>query len=84
MWTADGGRCGNGVVTSDTRCARPPEAGFDIITEGAGKLLRSDDYGNKQALLVLKVVGKKSNLKVRVGRHFRGDLIIASEIETVD
>jgi hypothetical protein len=58
------------------------EAGYGIISEG--KFLRFDDYGNKQAILLLRATEKKSNLKVRVGGHFRNDLAIVSEIETVD
>ena len=58
------------------------EAGYGIVSEG--QFLRFDDYGNKQAVLLLKVTEKKSNLKVRVGGHFKEDSVIVSEIETVD
>lgn len=58
------------------------EHGFGIIVDG--KFLRFDDYGNKQALLLLKATQKQSNLKVRVGGHFEGDLAKVSELETVE
>lgn len=58
------------------------KSGYGIVTDG--KFLRFDDYGNRQAKLLLKATSKKSNLKVRVGGHFEGDLIKVSEIETVE
>lgn len=58
------------------------EAGYGIVSDG--KFFKFDDYGNKQALLLLKVTEKTSNLKVRVGGHFEGDLIKVGEIETID
>lgn len=66
-----------------TSCAlKCQDSGFGIVT--GGKFLRFDDFGNKQALLLLKATQKESNLKVRVGGHFEGDLIKVSEIETVE
>jgi hypothetical protein len=59
------------------------DGGFGIVSDG--KFYKFDDYGNKQALLLLKASNKsKTGLKVRVGGHFEGDLIKVSEIETVD
>ena len=58
------------------------DSGFGIIAQG--KFFRFDDSGNKQALLLLKATEKESNLKVRVGGHFVGDLIEVTEIETVE
>ena len=58
------------------------DAGFGIIAEG--KFFRFDESGNKQALLLLKATEKESNLRVRVGGHFVGDLIGVTEIETVE
>jgi hypothetical protein len=58
------------------------ESGYGIIADG--KFLRFDDYGNRQARLLLKATQKGANLKVRVGGHFEGDLIKVSEMETVE
>lgn len=58
------------------------ESGFGIIADG--KFFRFDDFGNRQARLLLKATEKESNLKVRVGGHFEGTLIKVSEIETLD
>ncbi len=58
------------------------DSGYGIISDG--KFLRFDDFGNKQARLLLKATQKKTNLKVRVGGHFEGDLIKVSEIETIE
>ena len=58
------------------------ESGYGIVSDG--KFYKFDDYGNKQALLLLKVTEKTSNLKVRVGGHFESDLIKVGEIETID
>ena len=70
------------TVISSSCALAGREAGYGIVSEG--KFLRFDDYGNKQAVLLLKVTEKKSNLKVRVGGHFKEDSVIVSEIETVD
>jgi L-fucose isomerase-like protein len=58
------------------------ESGYGIIVDG--KFLRFDDHGNRQARLLLKATQKGSNLKVRVGGHFEGELIKVSEMETVE
>ena len=58
------------------------KGGYGIISEG--KFYHFDDYGNKQARLLLKVTEKKENLKLRVGGHFEGTLIKVCEMETVD
>jgi hypothetical protein len=71
------------TATHTISCAQDSrEAGYGIISEG--QFLRFDDYGNKQAVLLLKVTEKESNLKVRVGGHFKEDMVIVSEIETVE
>jgi hypothetical protein len=58
------------------------EAGYGIVSEG--KFLKFDDFGNKQAALLLKATEGTSSPKVRVEGHFEEDLVIVSTIETVD
>ena len=58
------------------------EAGYGIVTEG--KFLKFDDFGNKQAVLLLKATEGKSSPKVRVEGHFKEDSVIVSAIETVE
>lgn len=71
------------VTSHPVTCAiENHRSGYGIIADG--KFLRFDDHGNKQARLLLRATQKESNIKVRVGGHFEGDLIKVSEIETVD
>jgi hypothetical protein len=82
-------RCGANLAKEASKAASHPvscaleneESGYGIIVDG--KFLRFDDHGNRQARLLLKATQKGSNLKVRVGGHFEGDLIKVSEMETV-
>ena len=83
-------KCGASVSAEQVKAESHPvscaldskESGFGIVVEG--KFLRFDDFGNKQALLLLRATQKQSNLKVRVGGHFEADLVEVGEIETVD
>ena len=58
------------------------EAGYGIVSEG--KFLKFDDFGNKQAVLLLKATEGRTSPKVRVEGHFKEDLVIVSAIETVE
>ena len=58
------------------------ETGYGIISEG--KFLQFDDFGNKQAVLLLKATEGKSSPKVRVEGHFKEDQVVVSAIETVE
>ena len=58
------------------------EAGYGIVSEG--KFLKFDDFGNKQAVLLLKATEGKTSPKVRVEGHFKDDQVIVSAIETVE
>lgn len=83
-------KCGTEIAEDADKVAAHPnscsltsrESGYGIVSEG--KFFKFDDYGNTQALLLLKVTERTSNLKVRVGGHFEGDLIKVGEIETID
>ena len=83
-------KCGANLVKEALKAASHPvscaleneESGYGIIVDG--KFLRFDDHGNRQARLLLKAAQKGSNLKVRVGGHFEGELIKVSEMETVE
>jgi hypothetical protein len=83
-------RCGSNLAKDASEAAAHPvscaidsaESGYGIIADG--RFLRFDDHGNRQATLLLKATPKESNLKVRVGGHFEGDLIKVSELETVE
>ncbi len=83
-------KCGANLADQPSKAQAHPvscaldskDSGFGIIADE--KFFRFDDFGNKQALLLLKATQKESNLKVRVGGHFEGNLIKVSEIETVE
>lgn len=83
-------KCGEGLAAKPAGAAehtiacvlKCKDSGFGIIS--GGKFWRFDEYGNRQAHLLLKSTELQANLKVRVGGHFEGDLIKVGEIETVD
>lgn len=74
---------GSGDAVNPADC--PPTAEtrtFGIIADG--DFLPFDDYGNRQARLILKTVSPSENLKVRVGGHFEDGIAKVSELETVE